>query len=52
MSKTSEELAATLLSGYLASGRLTKVNAEGVAKLLKEWTEAIEKVKAKDQSDN
>ncbi|MDG4957930.1 hypothetical protein [Lactococcus lactis] len=47
MSKSNEEIAAILLSGYLASGKLT-VNAEGAAKKLKQWTAAIEKSKQED----
>ncbi|WP_185079872.1 hypothetical protein [Enterococcus avium] len=50
MSITSEELAAKLLSGYLANSSVKQVNAKGVAKLLKEWTEAIDEVRVKDQS--
>lgn len=42
MSKTSEELAAILLSGYLANNQVTNVNAKGVAKMLTIWTKAIE----------
>ncbi|MFK4956683.1 hypothetical protein ACI1TR_01355 [Lactococcus garvieae] len=49
MAKTNEELAAILLSGYLASGKIS-VTAQGAAKRLKKWTEAIEASKAEDHS--
>lgn len=42
MSKTSEELAAILLSGYLANTHVKNVNAKGAAKMLADWTKAIE----------
>lgn len=55
MSKSNEELAAIMLSGYLSradlsvrtkSGSPRNINGEFAAKLLKEWTEAIDKSKA------
>lgn len=49
LSKTSEELAAILLSGYLANSAIKKATANGVAKMLKEWTKAIETSREKVQ---
>lgn len=43
--KTSEELAAILLSGYLANSHVKNVNAKGAAKMLADWTKAIEETK-------
>jgi len=48
MSKSSEELAAILLSGYLSRSDIKNINGQSVAELLKEWTKAIDSSKNQD----
>lgn len=50
MSKSTEELAAIMLSGYFANPNLKHLNPEIAAKTFKKLCDELEKVKTQDNS--